>query len=186
MGTGVEDIRTEGVGQTLAAFIRPFVDPFITDNVPLSLGMNASFGVDTFGNEIPDRDRIFGKRGLSGAIEPSFMGQERKIREALTQDTDKYGFEIDPLERITQQLGLKVGRQSESDLRKELRSLRLGMARQRKILERAIIKINKDRQMPRDEKTSSKADIKERFASLRDRIRERITEVEKAIGKKRR
>lgn len=179
--TGVQGIEPRGVLQQLGSYTKPFLAPFVEDNIPLGIGMTGLFGVDSFGNKLTDEERFLSRRGLPGFFEPSISRQIGKSYESLAEDTDKRGFDLDPLDVISQQAGFHIADQSEADLKKELQGLRFGILRARKELKSTIIKTNKHAQLSAAEKAEEKKAARDEFASLMERYKKRMDQVEKAL-----
>ena len=183
--SGVEGVRTDGFTQTVLSHLKPWLAPFTEDNVPLMAANIGLRGQDSYGQEIPDDKRIWSKRGLAGLLAPSALNQGLKILDAATEDVDRRGYKQDDLETISGQLGLKISDMSEDDLKKSLEQLRIQMLVTRKNLKKAIIRANRNKQFSQAEKSEEKADARADFNSMRDRIRERMEQVEGALEARR-
>lgn len=185
LDTGDENVVPDGFVDVVSSYLKPWAAPFLEDNVGLMAAQNLLFGIDSFGQKIPDEDRIFGRRGLTGLLGPSAHAQIRKISQASREDVDRRGRAIDETGVISQQLGLGMKEQSVDELMRRLENLRIQMATVRKDLKRAIIRANKNKQLSEAERDQEKADAREEYKSLRDRIRERMEQVERALEARR-
>ena len=160
-----QGIPAQGFTDGLMRILKPFLAPYLEDNIAGNI-YNQIQGVDNFGNEIPDSDRILGKKGVLGSFAPSIGQQVYKIGEAILGTGGSMGVDKTPAERLAvglRQLGAPTDAMNPD---REQKLIRFQINKLNDEMEKKILKARNE--LGADEYKTRKQEILAEYKTLRE------------------